>query len=101
MPDGNEAVRFLNQASFGANDTEIAKTRQYGYSAILEDQFYMPSPRTHEGYVNTVSPTDLGDQHVMYTFWREAATGFNRLTGASCWSLLDWRRSGRYRMSCR
>jgi uncharacterized protein (DUF1800 family) len=79
LPDANEAVRFQNQVSFGANDAEIAKTRQYGHSAILEDQFYMPSLRTHEGYINTVSPTDLGDEHVMYTFWREAATGQDQL----------------------
>jgi len=79
LPDANESARFQNQASFGANDAEIAKTRQYGYSAILEDQFFMPSQRTHEGYINTVSATDLGDQHVMYTFWREAATGQDQL----------------------
>ncbi|HSD41481.1 MAG TPA: DUF1800 domain-containing protein [Burkholderiales bacterium] len=79
LPDENEAVRFLNQASFGANDAEIAKTRQYGYSAILEDQFFMPSPRTHEGYVNAVGASTLGDEHVMHTFWREAATGQDQL----------------------
>jgi uncharacterized protein (DUF1800 family) len=79
LPDDNEAVRFLNQASFGANDAEIAKARQYGYSAILEDQFFMPSPRTHEGYVNAVGASTLGDEHVMHTFWREAAIGQDQL----------------------
>jgi len=79
LPDGNQAARFLNQVSFGANDAEMAKTRQYGYSAILEDQFFMPSQRTHEEYINTVSPTDLGDDHVMYTLWREAATGQDQM----------------------
>ena len=61
------------------NDAEIAKTRQYGYSAILEDQFYMPSRRTHEGYINTVTPTDLSDEHVMYSCWPEAATGQDQM----------------------
>jgi uncharacterized protein (DUF1800 family) len=79
LPNANEAACFLNQVSFGANDAEMAKARQYGYSAILEDQFFMPNPGTHEGYINTVSATDLGDQHVMYTFWREAATGQDQL----------------------
>jgi len=78
-PGASEAARFLNQVSFGANDAEMAKAQQYGYSAILEDQFYMPSQRTHEGYINTVTATDLGDEHVMYTFWREAATGQDQL----------------------
>ena len=79
LPNENEAARFQNQVSFGANDTEIAKTRQYGYSAILEDQFYMPSHRTHEGYINTVSATSLGDEHMMHTFWREAAISQDQL----------------------
>ena len=79
LPNENEAARFQNQVSFGANDTEIAKTRQYGYSAILEDQFYMPSLRTHEGYINTVSATSLGDEHLMHTFWREAAISQDQL----------------------
>jgi len=79
LPNENEAARFLNQASFGANDAELAKVRQYGYSAILEDQFLMPSHRTHEGYINTLSASNLGDEHVMHTFWREAATGQDQL----------------------
>jgi len=79
LPNENEAARFLNQASFGANDAEMAKVRQYGYSAILEDQFFMPSHRTHEGYINTLSASNLGDDHVMHTFWREAATGQDQL----------------------
>jgi uncharacterized protein (DUF1800 family) len=74
-----EAARFQNQVSFGANDAEIAKTRQYGYSAILEDQFLMPTHRTHEAYINTINPTNLSDDHMMHTFWRESATGWNQL----------------------
>jgi uncharacterized protein (DUF1800 family) len=79
LPTANEAARFQNQASFGANDAEIAKARQYGYSAILEDQFLMPTHRTHEAYINTIDPTNLSDNEVMHTFWRESATGWNQL----------------------
>jgi uncharacterized protein (DUF1800 family) len=79
LPGANEAARFLNQASFGANDVEIAKARQYGYSAILEDQFLMPSHRSHEGYIITLSASNLGDEHLMHTFWREAATAQDQL----------------------
>lgn len=79
LPSANDAARFLNQVSFGANDAEMAKARQYGYSAILEDQFYMPTHRTHEGYVNTIDPATLSDNEVMHTFWRESATGWNQL----------------------
>ena len=79
LPDANEAAAFLNQVSFGANDAELAKTRQYGYSAILEDQFFMPSHRTHEGYASTVSASSLADEHLMHTFWREAAISQDQL----------------------
>jgi uncharacterized protein (DUF1800 family) len=79
LPNENEAARFQNQASFGADDAEIAKARQYGYSAILEDQFLMPSQRSHEGYINSVSATGLSDEHLMHTFWREAATAQDQL----------------------
>jgi len=83
LPDANEAARFLNQVSFGANDAELAKAQQYGYSAILEDQFFMPG-RLHEDYINAVSASlpagsSLGDEHIAQTFWREAATGQDQL----------------------
>jgi len=83
LPDANEAARFLNQVSFGANDAELAKAQQYGYSAILEDQFFMPG-RLHEDYINAVSASlpagsSLGDEHITQTFWREAATGQDQL----------------------
>jgi uncharacterized protein (DUF1800 family) len=83
LPTAIEAARFLNQASFGATDAEIAKAQQYGYSAILEDQFNMPG-RRHEQYINDVSANlpagaSLGDEHITQTFWNEAATGQDQL----------------------
>lgn len=79
LPGANDAARFLNQVSFGATDAEIAKAQTYGYSAILQDQFLMPTHRTHEAYINTIDPTILSDNEVMHTFWREAATAYNQL----------------------
>jgi uncharacterized protein (DUF1800 family) len=83
LPDANDAARFLNQVSFGANNAEMAKARQFGYSAILEDQFYMPGA-SHEAYINAISATlpagqSLSDSYVMHTFWRQAATGQDQL----------------------
>jgi uncharacterized protein (DUF1800 family) len=83
LPGATDAARFLNQASFGANDAEMAKAQQYGYSAILEDQFNMPG-RSHEAYINAVTASlpagsSLSDDHIMQTFWREAATGPDQL----------------------
>ncbi len=83
LPSAADAARFLNQASFGATEAEVSKVRTYGYSAWLEDQFFMPGA-SHEAYINAVSaslPTgqSLDDNHVMNTFWREAATGQDQL----------------------
>ncbi|TMG74906.1 MAG: DUF1800 domain-containing protein [Betaproteobacteria bacterium] len=83
LPAAADAARFLNQASFGATEAEVNKVRTYGYSAWLEDQFFMPG-RSHEAYINTVSASlapgqSLDDSHVMNTFWREAATGQDQL----------------------
>src|SRR5882672_5543280 len=47
LPPATDAARFLNQASFGATEAEVNKVRTYGYSAWLEDQFFMPG-RSHE-----------------------------------------------------
>src|SRR2546427_8503670 len=83
LPTAADAARFLNQASFGATEAELNKVRTYGYSAWLEDQFFMPG-RSHEAYLNAVSASlpagqSLDDSHVMNTFWREAATGQDQL----------------------
>src|SRR5213082_654441 len=79
LPSATDAARFLNQASFGATEADVNKVKTYGYSAWLEDQFFMPG-RSHEAYINAVSASlpsgqRLDDSHVMNTFWREAATG--------------------------
>ena len=80
LPSAADAARFLNQASFGATEAEISKVRTYGYSAWLEDQFYMPGA-LHESYINAVSAAGLSldDSYVMNTFWKEAATGQDQL----------------------
>ena len=38
-----DAVRFLEQTSFGANRTEIQRVQQMGFEAYLEDQFNRPA----------------------------------------------------------
>src|SRR5256885_9745890 len=78
LPTATDAARFLNQASFGATEAEVNKVKTYGYSAWLEDQFFMPG-RSHEAYINAVSASlpagqSLDDSHVMNTFWREPPT---------------------------
>src|SRR2546430_15720942 len=75
LASATDAARFLNQASFGPTEAAVNKARTYGYSAWLEDQFFMPG-RSHEAYINAVSASlpsgqSLDDSHVMNTFWME------------------------------
>jgi uncharacterized protein (DUF1800 family) len=84
LPTAAEAARFLNQASFGATAAEIDKVKTYGYSAWLEDQFFMPGAASHEAYINGVSASlpagqSLSDDHITNTFWRLAASGPDQL----------------------
>ena len=79
LPTAAEAARFLNQASFGATESEIGKVVTYGYSAWLEDQFHMPG-QAHEDYVNYLASfQSLSDNDVMHTFWRLSVTGQDQL----------------------
>src|SRR5437016_12185362 len=61
LPTATDAARFLNQASFGATEAEVNKVKTYGYSAWLEDQFFMPG-RSHEESTTPVTPTSPAGQ---------------------------------------
>src|SRR5437016_12575673 len=61
LPSATDAARFLNQASFGATEAEVNRVRTYGYSAWLEDQFFMPG-RSHEESTTPVTPTSPAGQ---------------------------------------
>lgn len=41
-PTRAEAVRFLNQATFGATESSIQRVRQVGYEAWIDEQFALP-----------------------------------------------------------
>jgi uncharacterized protein (DUF1800 family) len=49
-PTPQEAARFLNQATFGATQADIARVMQLGYAGWLEQQFALPRGRTHQDW---------------------------------------------------
>jgi uncharacterized protein (DUF1800 family) len=78
-PSAPEASRFLNQASFGATDAEIAKVRAAGYSLWIDQQMVLP-PRSHLAEVNTrLGDAEANTFDVHYSFWNQAITGPDQL----------------------
>jgi uncharacterized protein (DUF1800 family) len=79
-----EASRFLAQASFGANMGSIDEVSASGYAAWMDRQLALPAGAPHQNYLQSViaglpagqSPQDA---HVMYSFWKQAATANDQL----------------------
>jgi uncharacterized protein (DUF1800 family) len=50
-----EAVRFLNQATFGATQADIDRVKQIGYAAWIDEQFAMPMQHSHAQHVRQMA----------------------------------------------
>ena len=78
-----EAVRFLAQASFGANDAAIDEVVASGYAGWIEAQFARPQTlhRTHvESVIDPAQPLQqVYRDAVLDTFWTQAITGADQL----------------------
>jgi len=80
-----EAVRLLNQASFGANEASVAALVAVGPSSWIDDQFSRPQT-LHRPYIEAAiaagqpgAPELTYRDFVMDTFWRQALTGADQL----------------------
>ena len=80
-----EAVRLLNQASFGANEASVAAVVAVGPSSWIDDQFSRPQT-LHRPYIEAAiaagqpgAPELTYRDFVMDTFWRQALTGADQL----------------------
>lgn len=90
-PTDAEIARFLNHASFGATEQDIAQVRSIGYDAYLQQQFEMPLPNyTVYPDVSSTTPDSSvcdhicrRDQYSVYPlqvrFFRNALTGQDQL----------------------
>ncbi len=82
-PSSAEASRFLAQASFGANSSEITKLQSSYYPYWFEEQFAAPQT-LHKDQMDAVSATlpagqSLNDNHVVNSFWKQAISGQDQL----------------------
>ncbi|HTA31479.1 MAG TPA: DUF1800 family protein, partial [Candidatus Cybelea sp.] len=80
--NSNAAVRFLNQATFGANLAAIATLKGQGYSRWLASQFSMPiSHSLTNVYANAnMDPTDPYPSQVWFNnWWQQSITAPDQL----------------------
>jgi uncharacterized protein (DUF1800 family) len=89
-----EAARFLTQATFGPTEADIAKVRQIGYSAWIDQQMNsvaMTAARPHIEAVAaamTAGGTEtIGQNQRMSRWFHTAMTGPDQLRQRSAWAL--------------
>lgn len=101
-----DASRFLDQATFGATDSDIRHLSQIGYQAWLNEQFSLPQT-LHEPVVEealivnnpTCAASDVqcnanlfvqnnqSEQYVQDTFWQQSLTASDQLRQRTAYSL--------------
>ncbi|HVG38087.1 MAG TPA: DUF1800 family protein, partial [Pyrinomonadaceae bacterium] len=59
---GPDAVRFLEQATFGPTKAELGRVRQLGYKAWLDDQFNKPLPTYDPALFGQPVPSDSNQE---------------------------------------
>jgi uncharacterized protein (DUF1800 family) len=104
---GGDAVRFLEQASWGPTAAELARVRAMGYRAWIEDQFNTPVVNTQKGsdYPDLAFPPDdtsvlcpsgapqecTRDNYTLYpiqkTYFTNALYGSAQLRSRVAWAL--------------
>jgi uncharacterized protein (DUF1800 family) len=80
--NSNAVVRFLTQATFGANAAEMAAVKSQGYSRWLAAQFALPPSRhlTNVWANANVDPTDLYPSQVWFNnWWQQSVTAPDQL----------------------
>jgi len=69
-PSRAEAVRFLNQATFGADEPSIARVRQIGYEAWIDEQLALPASLL----VSEPLLSNGSSQPYEFLWWKHALT---------------------------
>jgi len=87
-----EAVRFLQQATFGATAADIARLRQIGYENWIAEQFSAPRS-SHLEFLNTQVPlpipagTQVSSAPLYFSFWRQAIAAPDQLRQRASFTL--------------
>ena len=87
-----EAVRFLQQATFGATAGDIARVKQIGYENWILEQFTVPRS-SHLEFLTTQVPlpipanTQVSSAPLYYSFWRQAIAAPDQLRQRATFTL--------------
>lgn len=89
----DEAARFLTQASFGPTDADIDRVMAVGYAAWIDEQFAL-SATSHrstweaaDAAIKAAGGSGAGQDQVLESFWRQAATAPDQLRGRVAYAL--------------
>ncbi len=83
LPTPTQAVRFLSQASFGANTSSINRVVTSGISAWINEQFSLPQT-SHRDTVSALKSQlgvgeVFGEEPLFESFWKQAIEGDDQL----------------------
>lgn len=87
-----EAVRFLQQASFGATQADIARVKEVGYENWIAEQFALPR-NSHLEFLTRQVPlpipanTQVSSAPLYYSFWRQALSANDQLRQRAAFTL--------------
>lgn len=87
-----EAVRFLQQATFGATAADIGRLRQVGYENWIAEQFTAPRA-SHLEFLSTQVPlpipagTQVSSAPLYFSFWRQAIAAPDQLRQRAAFTL--------------
>ncbi len=87
-----EAVRFLQQATFGATPADIARVKEIGYENWINEQFALPR-NSHLEFLTRQVPlpipanTTVSSAPLYYSFWRQAISAPDQLRQRTTFSL--------------
>ncbi|MBK9708937.1 MAG: DUF1800 family protein [Acidobacteria bacterium] len=79
-PTTRDAARFLTQATFGPKSADITTLQSKGFDTWLNEQFNLPAT-SHLAYLDvaTAGKTNIYQQEMMESFWKQAVTGQDQL----------------------
>ncbi|MFT3858541.1 MAG: DUF1800 domain-containing protein [Aquabacterium sp.] len=83
-PSEADARRFLLQASFGPTDSDVARVRELGFSAWIDEQFNLPVNFNHLASVKALAAArndgrDPIPEMLTQSWWTHAVTAPNQL----------------------
>jgi uncharacterized protein (DUF1800 family) len=83
-PSDTEATRFLTQATMGPSSADIAKLKQQGYDAWLEEQFSLPRTSHLDFVISEIgldgaAGTQITMDPLYRSWWKQSLTGNDQL----------------------